>query len=593
MAKTPTYEELEQRVKELETLAGKRKTWEERVTDDRKEKETILNSLVEHVTHQDTEMRGLWANRAACESANLTREQLLGRFCYEIWSGRSHPCPDCPLKKAMETGQPEEMEKFTPDGRAWFIRGYPVKDATGKIIGAIEVALDITDRKRTEEKLCNSRNNLEQRVKERTAELIAANKELRRQIEERKRAEAALRESEKKYRTLLETTSEGCWMIDPENKTVEVNKSLCNMLGYRQEEMVGKTPFDFVDDENRKIFMDQTSKISRTDHRSYEITLKKKNGQDLQTYFNATTIRDESGALKGAFALVTDNTERKQAERELLEREQIMRAVLAASPVGIALIRNRIVAQANRAMNRIWGYPYGFLLGKSTEVLYPNAEEYHRVGREFYSEIEKNGVGNLETRWLTQNGTEIQCFLQGSPLDPSDLSKGVIVAAMDITERKRAEKALKQRGMELEIKTMSLKEANTALKVLLKQREEDKMELEEKVVLNVRELILPYVEKLKMKKLGEKQRAYLNVIESNLNDIVSPFVHALSSKLIKLSPTELQVTHLIKQGNTTKEIANIMNLATSTIDFHRNNIRKKFGIKNKKTNLRTYLLSFT
>ena len=593
MAKTPTYEELEQRVKELETLAGKRKTWEERVTDDRKEKETILNSLVEHVIHQDTEMRVLWANRAACESANLTREQLLGRFCYEIWSGRSHPCPDCPLKKAMETGQPEEMEKFTPDGRAWFIRGYPVKDATGKIIGAIEVALDITDRKRTEEKLCNSRNNLEQRVKERTAELIAANKELRRQIEERKRAEAALRESEKKYRTLLETTSEGCWMIDPENKTVEVNKSLCNMLGYRQEEMVGKTPFDFVDDENRKIFMDQTSKISRTDHRSYEITLKKKNGQDLQTYFNATTIWDESGALKGAFALVTDNTERKQAERELLEREQIMRAVLAASPVGIALIRNRIVAQANRAMNRIWGYPNGFLLGKSTEVLYPNAEEYHRVGREFYSEIEKNGVGNLETRWLTQNGTEIQCFLQGSPLDPSDLSKGVIVAAMDITERKRAEKALKQRGMELEIKTISLKEANTALKVLLKQREEDKMELEEKVVLNVRELILPYVEKLKMKKLGEKQRAYLNVIESNLNDIVSPFVHALSSKLIKLSPTELQVTHLIKQGNTTKEIANIMNLATSTIDFHRNNIRKKFGIKNKKTNLRTYLLSFT
>ena len=96
-----------------------------------------------------------------------------------------------------------------------------------------------------------------------------------------------------------------------------------------------------------------------------------------------------------------------------------------------------------------------------------------------------------------------------------------------------------------------------------------------------------------MKKLGEKQRAYIGIIESNLNDIVSPFVHGLSSKLIKLSPTELQVSNLIKQGNTTKEIAEIMNLATSTIDFHRNNIRKKFGIKNKKTNLRTYLSSFS
>ena len=78
-----------------------------------------------------------------------------------------------------------------------------------------------------------------------------------------------------------------------------------------------------------------------------------------------------------------------------------------------------------------------------------------------------------------------------------------------------------------------------------------------------------------------------------LNDLVSPFGHGFSSKLIKLSHTELQVSNLIKQGNTTKEIAEIMNLATSTIDFHRNNIRKKFGIKNKKTNLRTYLSSFS
>jgi DNA-binding CsgD family transcriptional regulator len=163
----------------------------------------------------------------------------------------------------------------------------------------------------------------------------------------------------------------------------------------------------------------------------------------------------------------------------------------------------------------------------------------------------------------------------------------------EISNRKKAEKALKQKGGELEAKTIGLEEANTALKVLLKQREEDKIELEEKVLLNVRELVFPYLEKLKMKKSGEKQRAYIGIIESNLNDIVSPFAHGLSSKLIKLSPTELQVSNLIKQGNTTKEIAEIMNLATSTIDFHRNNIRKKFGIKNKKTNLRTYLSSFS
>jgi PAS domain S-box-containing protein len=154
--------------------------------------------------------------------------------------------------------------------------------------------------------------------------LINAITRLMGRIVERKQGEEALRESEEKYRTLLETTSEGCWLINPELKTVEVNATLCKMLGYSQEEMLGKTPFDFVDDENRKIFIEKTSKISTTLHRSYEITLKKKNGEDLQTYFNATTIRDESGEVQGAFAFITDITERKRAEEHIHTLNQEM-----------------------------------------------------------------------------------------------------------------------------------------------------------------------------------------------------------------------------------------------------------------------------
>ena len=146
MARKPTYEQLEQRIKEIEKTSFEHQKAEQPLQEFEQEKELILNSLVEHVIYQDTEMRILWANRAACESANLTREQLLGRFCYEIWPKRSEPCPDCPLRKAMKTGQPEEIEKYTPDGRAWFIRGYPVKDAKDKTVGATELTLDITER---------------------------------------------------------------------------------------------------------------------------------------------------------------------------------------------------------------------------------------------------------------------------------------------------------------------------------------------------------------------------------------------------------------------------------------------------------------
>ena len=122
-------------------------------------------------------------------------------------------------------------------------------------------------------------------------ELEQRNKDFEKEAVNCKRTEEALRESEEKHRALLETTSEGCWLLNPEVKTIEVNQALCKMLGYSQDEMLGKAPFDLVDDENRKIFIEQTSKISSTEHRSYEITMKKKDGQDLHTYFNATTIR--------------------------------------------------------------------------------------------------------------------------------------------------------------------------------------------------------------------------------------------------------------------------------------------------------------
>jgi PAS domain S-box-containing protein len=163
--------------------------------------------------------------------------------------------------------------------------------------------------------------------------------------------------------------------------------------------------------------------------------------------------------------------------------------------------------------------------------------------------------------------------------------------ALEIANKKKAEKALRSKTAELKDQTIHLQEANAALKVLLKQREADRIELEEKVLLNVNQLIMPYLGKIKRRKLDAKHKAYVDILESNLNEIVSPFARSLSSKFLRLSPTELEVSNLVQQGKNTKEIAEIMNLAESTIDFHRNNIREKLGIKNKKISLKTYLIS--
>ena len=166
---------------------------------------------------------------------------------------------------------------------------------------------------------------------------------------------------------------------------------------------------------------------------------------------------------------------------------------------------------------------------------------------------------------------------------------GAIVT--NITDRVRKERELKRREVELEIKTRDLEEANTALKVLLKKREQDKEELQEKVLLSVKELIVPYLEKLKKVEEKPATESLINIIETNLDDIISPFAQGLSQKMLKLSSMEIQVANLVKQGKTTKEIADLFNLSTKTIDFHRNNIRKKLGIKKEKVNLKTYLFS--
>ena len=189
---------------------------------------------------------------------------------------------------------------------------------------------------------------------------------LEKEITEREQVEKALRESEKKYRTLLKTTSEGYWIIDPELETIEVNQALCNMLGYSEKEMLKKTPFEFVDDKNEKIFIKQISKIPITSHRSYEITLKKKNGEDLYTHFNASTIRDESGDIQGSFALITNLTEKKQAQEE---RDRLAIAIEQVAESVFITDRDGIIQYVNPAFERLTGYSRKDAIGQTPRIL--------------------------------------------------------------------------------------------------------------------------------------------------------------------------------------------------------------------------------
>jgi DNA-binding CsgD family transcriptional regulator len=206
----------------------------------------------------------------------------------------------------------------------------------------------------------------------------------------------------------------------------------------------------------------------------------------------------------------------------------------------------------------------------------------------------KKGTVNCEIYLLKKDGTIVPVEATLSLLQNrvGDII-GSISICRDITERRVARQKLQQAHEDLEKKvqerTHNLEEVNTALQVLLRNREKDQKVFEKKILFNVEKLILPYLESLKKCCSENRQKTFLRILETNIKEMIAPYAHQLSTKYLKLTPTEIQVANFIRQGQSTKEIAETLSLSAKTIATHRRNIRVKLGLKNQKANLRSSL----
>ena len=160
-----------------------------------------------------------------------------------------------------------------------------------------------------------------------------------------------------------------------------------------------------------------------------------------------------------------------------------------------------------------------------------------------------------------------------------------------VIERIKAEEELREREKDLALMNQELQEVNTALMVFLRKREEDRSELEDRITRNIKERILPYLKKLKTRGLDETSEELVNILDANLKDFASGFQRRLTNICLSITPMELRVADLVREGRTTKEIADLLNISTRAVEFHRMNLRKKLDLKHKKTNLRSFLLS--
>ncbi|MRS01721.1 LuxR family transcriptional regulator [bacterium] len=203
-------------------------------------------------------------------------------------------------------------------------------------------------------------------------------------------------------------------------------------------------------------------------------------------------------------------------------------------------------------------------------------KKYHRLRR-----IDPNAAPRSYEYHLIDSQGNVKNVLTTADVIPG--TKKHVSSFVDIT-------ALKEKEKELMDKSQSLADLNTALKVLLKQREEDRAELENALLSNIKLLVMPNIEKLSRSNIDDRNMIYVDLLASNLENILSPFSHKLAANLMNLTPTEIQVVNLIKGGKSSKQIAELLSISRGAIDVYRYRIRTKLGLE-RRTNLRSYLTS--
>jgi len=434
---------------------------------------------------------------------------------------------------------------------------------------------------------------LEQKIEEleRTAELVTSNEMLKQEVDERKQDEESLREYSEQLQKLSEASFDGVVIME-KGVIQEANQTFADLFGYELSEIIGIDALDFIAPESKDIVFNNI--MSGYENR-YEATVQKKDGEKFEVEACGAAI-----TYKGRPARITamrDITKRKQAEETLRESEDRLVAFMDSATDGFVLFDSDLnYVKMNKAAQEITGVGRKEFAGKNVLDVIPDFKETGRYN--LYKKVMKTGVSLITPDLLPhpkfgKKRLDLKVFKAGDGL-------GVIFT--DITERKLAEEALKkvhdeleqrveERTKELKIKTKSLEELNTAMKVLLDKRKEDRVLLEDSVLANVKKLIEPLFDKMRETELDDLQKTILSIIESNLYEVTSPITRKLSMKHLNLTPTEMKIANLIRHGTTTKKIAKLMNSSPRTIDTHRKNIRGKIGLNKKGGNLRSYLLS--
>jgi len=428
---------------------------------------------------------------------------------------------------------------------------------------------------------------------------------------------------EQKFRAIVEFTSDWIWEVDPDGRYTFSNKVVADILGYRPEEILGRTPFDFMPSAEaqhiQRVFSDLAA--ARKPFSGLENTNLHRSGRQVVLETSGVPIFDEKGEFRGFRGIDRDVTARKELEEglkkkikrtalevaaqqsnlqqeitirkhihaELTQSENQFRSLVETLNEGIGIVdAEGGLTYVNAKFSEMLGCTRSEMLGKKISD-FTDARNRRLIRKQLA--MRQRGIERpYEIQFNTKDGGTITTIVSPrAMLDVNGRFQGSFAVITDISAMKTAEKVLRRREHQLREKTLRMEEMNTALEVLLRKREQDKTLIQNRILSNVRRLVLPYLDSLAETRLNERQRSLVGIMKSNIGEVMSPFIERLSADPIDLTQTELEVASLVRLGKSTQQIAAALNISYKTAETHRWRIRKKLGLTHQKANLATAL----
>ncbi len=410
------------------------------------------------------------------------------------------------------------------------------------------------------------------------------------------------------FEYIFNAIPEAVILTDLDRKIQMVNPACQELLGYTEQELLGrKTELLF---KNSHDYTQQGTILfnpeAEVKSKPFESEYRKKNGEIFPAETIGTVVRDHNGQHMGYLGIARDITERKQAEqerqvyhvllekrilkrsKELLSAEAKFRKYIDVAAVMLVALNNKgEITLINQEGCNLLKVPEEEALGKNWFDHFIPSRIVSEVKGVFLKLMqgEESAARFYENPIVNGSGEErIISFKNTILTDEEGHVNGILFSGDDITERRKNEAELARR-------THRLEEVNTALDVLLQQSGEARQKMENDIMANITNLINPHINKLEVLLEDNRAKIFLNILKANLKKITTSFSQDINFKFPSLTPREIQVVDYIRHGLTNKDIAELLHLSPRTIETYRDNIRVKLGIKNKRINLRSYLLS--